>query len=349
MLVKKIRIISLFLIFFSLFISCENSIPYNEEENQNYLNAEEINPDTSVKYGSVNGSYQNYGGALPSAIQKVIAKADYDRIDIQNRSAIPALGSELNQIEYYVIARAEGEEPVSGSVSEEDKTFSISGLKFGIDWDIEVGINVKQTDENGNISWLRCFYDTTENVKLSLTELSITRNLILKPDTSGYGSVDLDLTADTNITGLEIKLDDTEQKAKWQAALAADEEKEISASKIKLANLPAGQYNLILLFKRNGESYSCYSTSQTINVINGMTTDTWQSNGTSLISTTGEFNLTSTIISNYVDSCIYVGPNSASSSIGVTPDNSNEGRAYSPLASVNEAIKRIRNANVRRD
>lgn len=349
MLVKKIRIISLFLIFFSLFISCENSIQYNKEENQNYLNAEEINPDTSVKYGSVNGSYQNYGGALPSAIQKVIAKADYDRIDIQNRSAIPALGSELNQIEYYVIARAEGEEPVSGSVSEADKTFSISGLKFGIDWDIEVGINVKQIDENGNISWLRSFYDTTENVKLSKTEHSITRNLILKPDTSGYGSVDLDLTADTNITGLEIKLDDTEQDAKWQAALAADEEKEISASKIKLANLPAGQYNLILLFKRNGESYTCYSTSQTINVINGMTTDTWQSNGTSLISTTGEFNLTSTIISNYVDSCIYVGPNSASDSIGVTPDNSNEGRAYSPLASVNEAIKRIRSANVSRN
>ena len=57
MLVKKIRIISLFLIFFSLFISCENSIPYNEEENQKYLNDEEINPDTSVKYGSLNGSY----------------------------------------------------------------------------------------------------------------------------------------------------------------------------------------------------------------------------------------------------------------------------------------------------
>ena len=349
MLVKKIRIISLFLIFFSLFISCENSIPYNEEENQNNFEAEEIKSSETVYYGNIHGSYQNYGGALPAGIQKSIAKADYNKLDFQNRSAIPALGSELNQIEYYVIARAEGEEPVSGSVSEEDKTFSISGLKFGIDWDIEVGINVKQIDENGNISWLRCFYDTTENVKLSQTELSITRNLILKPDTSGYGSVDLDLTVDTNITGLEIKLDDTEQKAKWQAALAADEEKEISVSKIKLANLPAGQYNLILLFKRNGESYSCYSTSQTINVINGMTTDTWQSNGTSLISTTGEFNLTSAIISNYVDSCIYVGPNSASRSIGVTPDNSNEGRAYSPLESVNEAIKRIRSANVRRD
>lgn len=349
MLVKKIRIISLFLIFFSLFISCENSIPYNEEENQSNFEAEEIKSAETVYYGNIYGSYQNYGGALPATLQKSIAKADYNKLDFQNRSAIPALGSELNQIEYYVIARAEGEEPVSGSVSEEDKTFSISGLKFGIDWDIEVGINVKQIDENGNISWLRCFYDTTENVKLSKTELSITRNLILKPDTSGYGSVDLDLTADTNITGLEIKLDDTEQKAKWQAALAADADKEISASKIKLANLPAGQYNLILLFKRNGESYSCYSTPQTINVINGMTTDTWQSDGTSLISTTGEFNLTSTIISNYVDSCIYVGPNSASDSIGVIPDNSNEGRAYSPLASVNEAIKRIRSANVRRD
>ena len=68
-----------------------------------------------------------------------------------------------------MIARAEGEEPVSGSVSEEDKTFSISGLKFGIDWDIEVGINVKQIDEIGNISWLRCFYDTAENVKQNLS------------------------------------------------------------------------------------------------------------------------------------------------------------------------------------
>lgn len=350
MLFKKLRIIFLSLLFFSLFVSCENAISYDdEEENQSSLTTEEIKTTPSVKYGSINGYYQNYSGALPATIQKSIAKAEGDKLNSQNRSAIPALGSELNQIEYYVIARAEGEEPVSGSVSEEDKTFSISGLKFGIDWDIEVGINVKQTDENGSVSWLRCFYDTTENVKLSLTELSISRNLILKPDTSGYGSVDLDLTADTNITGLEIKLDDDEQKAKWQAALAADEEKEISASKIKLANLPSGQYDLTLLFKRSDESYPCYSTTQTIIVINGMTTDTWQNTGTSLISTTGEFNLTSTIISNYVDSCIYVGPNSASRSIGVTPDNSNEGRAYSPLASVNEAIKRIRNANVRRD
>ena len=250
MLVKKLRIIFLSLLFFSLFVSCENAISYDdEEENQSSLTTEEIKTTPSVKYGSVNGYYQNYSGALPATIQKSIAKAEGDKLNSQNRSAIPALGSELNQIEYYVIARAEGEEPVSGSVSEEDKTYSISGLKFGIDWDIEVGINVKQTDENGNVSWLRCFYDTTENVKLSLTELSITRNLILKPDTSGYGSVDLDLTADTNITGLEIKLDDDEQKAKWQTALEADSEKEISASKIKLANLPSGLYDLTLLLQ----------------------------------------------------------------------------------------------------
>lgn len=349
MLVKKLRIIFLSLLIFSLFVSCENSISYDDEEIQSSITSEEVNTPAPVKYASINGFYQNYGGALPAGIQKAIAEINTARPDIKNRSAYPGLNTTLNEIQYYVTATAENEAPVSGSVSVENKSYSVSGLKFGIDWTVEVGIKVKQTGEGETENWARCFYDVSEPVRITESNMAVSRNLILKPDTSGYGSVELNLTTDSSINDLEIKLDNEEQRSKWQTALEADSEKEISASKIKLANLPSGQYDLTLLFKRSDESYPCYSTTQTIIVINGMTTDTWQSNGTSLISTTGEFNLTSAIISNYVDSCIYVGPNSASRSIGVTPDNSNEGRAYSPLESVNEAIKRIKNANVRRN
>ncbi len=65
MFIKKLRIVFLILLFFSLFISCENSISY-EDDNQNPFTAEESKSSASVKYGSINGYYQNYGGALPA-------------------------------------------------------------------------------------------------------------------------------------------------------------------------------------------------------------------------------------------------------------------------------------------
>lgn len=349
MLFKKLRIFFLSILFFSLFISCENAISYDEDDIPDSITAEEVNTSGPEKYASISGYYQNNEGALPAGIQKAIAKNESAGSSFKNRSAYPGLNTTLNEIQYYVTATAENEKAVSGSVSVENKSYSVTGLKFGIDWTVEVGIKVKISAEGETENWVRCFYDVSEPVRITESNMAVSRNLILKPDTSGYGSVELNLTTDSSITGLEIKLDNEEQRSKWQTALAADSEKEISASKIKLANLQSGQYDLTLLFTRSGESYPCYSTTQTIVVIKGMKTDTWQSNGTSLISATGEFNLTSTLISNYVDSCIYVGPNSAASSINVRPDDSNEGRAYTPLASVNEAIKRIRNANVSRD
>ena len=263
MLVKKLRIIFLSLLFFSLFISCENAISYDdEEETQSFLTAEEVYTPAPVRYASISGFYQNYGGALPVGIQKAIAEINTARHDIKKRSAYPGLNTALNEIQYYVTATAENEKAVSGSVSVENKSYSVTGLKFGIDWTVEVGIKVKQTGEGETENWVRCFYDVSEPVRITESNMAVSRNLILKPDTSGYGSVDLDLTADTNITGLEIKLDNEEQRTKWQTALAADSEKEISASKIKLANLQSGQYDLTLLFTRSGESYPCYSTTQ---------------------------------------------------------------------------------------
>lgn len=327
MIIKKVKILSFILIFFSLFISCENLITPRDEKPVQETNTEGEN-NIKPLYASISGSYQEAGN--PDSFE--------------SRSAMPQMGSSANQIQYYVIARAENENPVIGNVDVTIRSFFIAGLKINKTWTVELGIKVMNTAADGSIIWVRCFYDISEPVRLTESDFVMRKTLLLKPDSTGRGSVDLSLTVDSSISNLQITLADSQQKAKWDAALAADTAAQIRPEHIKLSNLQSGSYELTLSFYKSGETYPSFTTVQIINVINGLTTDTWVSDGSALISA-GVFNLTSTIISDYLASCFYVGNNNTN----VTPSDTNEGRAYSPLASVNEAIKRIKNANVSRD
>ena len=312
--------------------SCVNSINSGTENNYN-----SHNPNSSVanQYATISGNYST-SGAVPSKV-------------ISNRTALPAFGSANNDVRYYAKATADGEETVTGTVNTTDRNYKITGLKLNTTWTVEVGIEVKVTVD-GTETWVRCFYDETEPVLITKDNLTINKNLMLKPVASGTGFINLQMTVDSTISSLSIILEDEEQSNKWNAAVTADSNKIIQKDHVKLSNVPAGIYEITMLFYKSGNAYPVFSTVQTINVIAGMTTDTWKSEGdTTGIITDSDFNLTDTLITKYVDSCIYVGQNAAATSIGVTAANTNEGRAYSPLATVSEAIKRIRNAATLRD
>jgi len=352
--------ISLFLTLLLLtFISCENSISsandYKGTESGN-SGQTSSRTDPAGRYVNINGSYSTEGSVPSDLISSASSEAG------QNRSAIPlpsTVEGAVNQISYYVLARdvrtdiaeSEREAPVNGTVNANSKSFEISGLRIGVTWQIEIGAKVKNIVD-GNEVWITCLTALSSPKEFTETDYILSQNLVLKPVERGSGSVNLSMTiSDSTITRMEIILSDEEQREKWEAAKAADENKDISINKIKLANLPSGIYELTLFFYKNENAYPSYITYQPISIINGMTTETWCGNGTDLITGSGAsttFNLTSTIIQNYNDSTIYVGPNTYADSLEITASNTNEGRAFSPLETLSEAITRIEAAAVSR-
>lgn len=352
---KSCALTLIFYIFLFFFISCENSI--NSYDSNNKINGAEDTSSTSpaVRYANVSGTFST-GDALPSQLAASISPSNTNN---KSRSAIAHPHSEHNNSHYYVIARdvtegkadSEREGPVNGQINDA-RRYSVSGLKIGVTWQIEVGVSVKN---EGATEWQPCIYAKTKPKAFTEEDNIISEDLVLISDmTEGYGAIDLSMTLDNSIDYFVVNVP-ADKLEIWQTAYAADTgnlcDVDGTSGHIKIKSIPAGVYNLGLgFYKSNG--ILAYYTEQTICVVKGMLTETWVSNGTALFQGSGlstSFNLTDSLINSYIDSVIYVGQNSYATSIGVTARNSNEGRAYSPLASMNEAIKRIRNANVRRD
>ncbi len=303
-----------------IFTACENSVS-SHNSNNNEL------PQGSSDYIDFTGHFSTKG-ALPESIAASL---------LSTRSAFPQLGSASNtDINYYAKA-VSGSTVIDGIVNESDGTFTISRLKVGLTWTIEVGIEV-----NGE----RSLY-AKETKFFKVNDYTIEHPFFLKPDQEGNGSLSLAMTVDSSITTLNVNLDDEEQSAKWEAAEAASGE--IRTDLISISELPAGIYDLTLTFYSSG--VLAYSTNQTVNVIKGMCTETWCSDGTTLITGTGTdtFNLTSTLIHDYVDSVIYVGQNSYATSKGINASDSFDGKAYTPLETLSKAFTIIKNTAENRD
>lgn len=341
-----------------LFISCFNSLTPNPDSStepaQGSNTALNISSD---RYVDISGHY-SLDGALPKEIAASMypqEQSAFSKSSGISYSALPLVGTTHNVVEYYAIATdANGvESPVSGTVTVADRSFQIFHLKIGVSWIVEVGIKVKNT-VNGTDVWVRCLYDISEPQTFTETSFTMNKTFLLKPDTSGTGSINLEMTVDSSITDFTVSLDDAEKKASWEAAFNNDTNatKVITSpqAKIKFAGLPAGVYEVTLKFYKTSVStgYPVFSTVQTINVISGMTTENWASDGTSLFTGSGTatvFNLTSTLINEYEKSLIYVGQTSVAASFNVTAADTNEGTAYAPLATLQEAINRIESNN----
>ena len=128
----------------------------------NKINGAEDTSSTSpaVRYANVSGTFST-GDALPSQLAASISPSNN-----KSRSAIAHPHSEHNNSHYYVIARdvtegkadSERESPVNGQIND-SRRYTVSGLKIGVTWQIEVGIEVKN---EGATEWQPCLYAKTK-------------------------------------------------------------------------------------------------------------------------------------------------------------------------------------------
>ena len=343
----------LFLSFFV--ISCENSINTSDGSSHKNKSSSTAAQASSVRYASVYGSYST-SDAMPAQIAASLYSSD---MDDYSRSAIANPDSANNNTRFYVIARdvtegkadSQRESPVSGQVNESDNTYIVTGLKIGVTWQIEVGIEVKNGDAT---EWQPCIFGKTQPKAFTDEDNTLTENLILKSSVTGNGSIDLTMSVDSTIDYFHVILP-SEQLETWQTAIAADADNVCNvngtSARIKIKSIPAGVYNVGLgFYKENG--LLAFYTEQTVCVVNGMLTETWCSNGSTVFQGSGlttSFNVSGDVINDYVDTVIYVGQNSYATSIGVTARNSNEGRAYSPFENFQGVVNKITRTASARD
>ena len=323
----NLQLIISFAILLFAFISCNNLI--NSDDN-----SYSQNPSGTEEYINFTGRC-----SLDGAYPRQLASARAQNTGMEGRSALPQIDSSY---EYFVEASSTDGKTSTGGVNP-NLTFSIP-LAINHTWTITAGI--RKTGSTDKI----VFSAESDPVTPDRTATAFNNlNLILKPCQSGSGSVSLAMTVPEAVKKIETECSDTNWKDNIEAGLGTSgayirSKRDGSDENVK--TVKSGIYNIIIKFYDEND-FILYSIPQTVNVIDDMDTNLWCSGGSSdsPITEAGLFTLQSDHISKYTSTIIYVGPNSATSSTA----DSNEGRAYSPLATVNEAIKRIRNANVSRD
>ncbi|MCR4949062.1 MAG: hypothetical protein K6A15_07910 [Treponema sp.] len=308
--IKK-HLLSAFLLslFFLVIQSCNNS-----------LSSELILPDniyTNSKFITLNGCFE-YDSEIEASA---------------GRMAAPALPS---GIIYFAKATAEGKSDVNGIVDIANRTFTIQGLEIGVEWTIQVGIK----DASGVI-----IMSAQSSKTFSETDFSINQNFRLKPvSDQGNGSLLLSFQVPATVTKICFSCSDSN----WNITELAV----TNGSATLTGSLPSGSYQVNLLFK-NASNLLLFSDNQIINVFQNMTTNRWDSNG-KYIDTSGAapvlpvYKINDTDVTTFCSATLYVGkPALLPDSVGVS--NANSGNAYSPLATLNAAIERIKNFNSARD
>ena len=248
--------------------------------------------------------------------------------DASGRTAIPSI-SIGGDIQYFVSAKS-SDKTVYGLVDSANKTFSIT-LDNGIEWTLTAG--VKNGDE--------IVMESDPFTKVfTQDDIVIDHKFIIKPAAEGIGSVKLVFNASSDIVSVMVLSDDNEPSDPASNTIDFMDGK----ATLALEHVPCGTYKLTLKFKDNKGQYLYVH--QTVNVFPNMETNYWVSgDGLDLISA-GEFSLSDDFFTAASRTIFYVGQTGVTDSTGksVSPADSNDGSAYSPLSSLEEAIMRAQNA-----
>lgn len=247
-------------------------------------------------------------------------------VELQGRFTLPADFSTASRSAtatlptgwtYFVSAETtDGSLTATGTVNASAKTFTIN-LKTGYTWTILVGI--KDTAANILLS------DSFEK-ELTSTDTFLNHNFNLVPHKGGSGSVELSIFCDSTYTVTV----ESSPSAIFEI-LGSGAEKKLTAT-----NIPSGIYSILLKFTKSGEGF-IFTTTQTINVFDHLTTNKWHSGGNALIDSTGKFELTDQLFNLakenktefYVDNHDSVG------------DDTYSGNYTAPLATIKQALSLI--------
>lgn len=279
-------------------------------------------------------------GAVPSelaATAQEIAASSHDNL---LSSAMPVFN--LTDYEYFATAQATDGSTVNGTFANTASPLFEISLAAGKTWTVTCGIRHKTQVDPATGEKKIALSDSFDNDGNPLTASSpvITHTFYPTPVEGGNGELELSMSVDSSITKVVASCN----ASLWTEATGAEDkilDVSDSTATLDIDNITSGTYDVSLKFFQANDILA-YSTVQTINVVNGMKTDKWVSDGSGVInSTTGAFEVTSVIISGFFDTTIYVGQNSAATSVGVMANDSNSGHAYSPLEHLQAAMNKI--------
>ena len=252
-------------------------------------------------------------GALPSTIFELV-KND------QTRSALPTIS---NLSLFATATTSDGSLNRTGNFLESSHNirFSIS-LSTGHTWTITCGLKTS----NGAIVF-------SDSCQVTITNDNPVFSYNFQPqitEGSGSGSVNLPITLEdgTNIDHITA----TCPSSSWNASVD-----DISSPSLVASDIPCGSYEVTINFYENSNILK-YSTTQSITVLNSLTTDTWISDESGLINDDGVFNLTNSLIDQYIRTIFYIGD----TGLGSEPSDTNgSGSPYEPFESLSKAIDLI--------
>lgn len=252
-------------------------------------------------------------GALPSTIFE-LAKND------QTRSALPTIS---NLSLFATATTSDGSLNRTGNFLESSHNirFSIS-LSTGHTWTITCGLKTS----NGAIVF-------SDSCQVTITNDNPVFSYNFQPqitEGSGSGSVNLPITLESghNIDHITA----TCPSSSWNASVD-----DISSPSLVASDIPCGSYEVTINFYENSNILK-YSTTQSITVLNSLTTDTWISDESGLINDDGVFNLTNSLIDQYIRTIFYIG----NTGLGSEPSDTNgSGSPYEPFESLSKAIDLI--------
>lgn len=297
---KRIIVISLCLF---VLTSCTNFI--NETIYDKVLTEE--SPTETINFiGNIQAN-----GALPSTIFE-LAKND------QTRSALPTIS---NLSLFATATTSDGSLNRTGNFLESSHNirFSIS-LSTGHTWTITCGLKTS----NGAIVF-------SDSCQVTITNDNPVFSYNFQPQiTEGSGSVNLPITLEdgTNIDHITA----TCPSSSWNASVD-----DISSPSLVASDIPCGSYEVTINFYEASNILK-YSTTQYITVLNSLTTDTWISDESGLINDDGVFNLTKSLIDQYIRTIFYIG----ATGLGSEPSDTNgSGSPYEPFESLSKAIDLI--------
>ena len=302
---KRIIIISLCLF---VLTSCTN---YINETIYDKVLTEESPTETINFIGNIQAN-----GALPSTIFELV-KND------QTRSALPTIS---NLSLFATATTSDGSLNRTGIFLESSHNirFSIS-LSTGHTWTITCGLKTS----NGAIVF-------SDSCQVTITNDNPVFSYNFQPQiTEGSGSVNLPITLEngTNIDHITA----TCPSSSWNASVD-----DISSPSLVASDIPCGSYEVTINFYENSNILK-YSTTQSITVLNSLTTDTWISDESGLINDDGVFNLTNSLIDQYIRTIFYIGNTGlGSEGLGSEPSDTNgSGSPYEPFESLSKAIDLI--------
>ena len=324
---KKLRLlkgITTALISVLLLSSCSNLLDDGDDSPNSLYMGGAVSQDEIVNFtGTVSLS-----GAYPN---QIIESTNAERASL-GRSALPGVGS----ITYTATATSNKGEPATGIFPDNDhtkKSFTI-GLTINRTWTI----TVTGQDSAGQT----ILSASTEPFEVSRETGSTTKDFILKPGTSGTGDLALTIGfSDSRIAKVEV-ICESDNKEYWTVPDTYDISSSDTQILISKTGIKSGIYEVTISFK-DTNGFLLYSTNQTINVFDKMTTNKWRSGGSSSSPINDEdntFALTPAIISNFARTLFYVGK------AAVEGDDTNgTGSAYAPFATLGKAITAIKAAN----